>query len=190
MKIFLEAYELAKECHRKQRRRGSNDAYIKHPINVANNVFKCTSDIKLATIAILHDVIEDGGQHYYDEIHNNCNFDDIIDVLDILTYDDCSNLTKDEYIAKALTEDYRASIVKVFDRLDNIMSLDVETTDKKFISFRKYYIKKTRNTFLQDNTLDNTQFAYKELRTIIDVLNEMEKFIIYLEDKYKIKESE
>jgi (p)ppGpp synthase/HD superfamily hydrolase len=58
------ALSLAHEAHRTQKRKGTEIPYIAHPMAVASLVLEYGGSEDQATAALLHDVIEDGGEAY------------------------------------------------------------------------------------------------------------------------------
>lgn len=58
------ALALAHEAHRTQKRKGTEIPYIAHPMAVASLVLEYGGSEDQAIAALLHDVIEDGGEAY------------------------------------------------------------------------------------------------------------------------------
>lgn len=65
---FSEAVALAAEAHQGQIRKGAGTPYLAHPLAVAALVLEFGGDQDQAIGALLHDVLEDGGAHYAQQI--------------------------------------------------------------------------------------------------------------------------
>ncbi len=61
---FSTAVALAEAAHTGQTRKGTDLPYLLHPLAVASLVIEYGGDEDQAIAGLLHDVIEDGGQHY------------------------------------------------------------------------------------------------------------------------------
>ncbi|WP_104748933.1 RelA/SpoT family protein [Helicobacter cetorum] len=138
------ALALAVKCHKGQQRK-SGEPYIVHPICVASIVAFCGGDEAMVCSALLHDVVED----------TDCSIEyvrqefgqDIANLVDALTK--ITEIRKEELVVdaqnprmvvSALTfrkilisaiEDPRALIVKISDRLHNMLTLDALPNDKR-----------------------------------------------------------
>lgn len=69
-KRISDAFALAAQVHADQKRKGTNIAYISHPMAVASQVAVWGGDENQLIAALLHDVVEDGGIHYRDVIQH------------------------------------------------------------------------------------------------------------------------
>lgn len=130
------AYYFADQAHVGQFRR-SGEAYITHPLAVANILASVNMDYQSIMAAMLHDVIEDTG------ISKRAISDQFGDTVADLV-DGVSKLAKIEYesqaekqaqnfqkMAMAMAEDLRVIIVKLSDRLHNIRTLGAMPPEKK-----------------------------------------------------------
>ncbi len=125
--MIREAFEMAVEAHRTQRRK-SGEPYILHPIEVARI---CVEEIGLGPTAVvcalLHDVVEDTDVTLK-EIH--AKFGDRVSLivdgltkLDGLTDSEspqAENLTK---VLKTMVSDVRVVLIKMADRLHNMRTI-------------------------------------------------------------------
>jgi len=130
------AYYYAEQAHNGQFRR-SGEAYINHPLEVANILASIRMDHQALMAALLHDVIEDTGigkpaiAKQFGET-----------VADIV--DGVSKLAKIEYatqaekqadnfqkMALAMAKDLRVIVVKMSDRLHNMRTLGAMPLEKK-----------------------------------------------------------
>jgi len=134
---FVETLEYAKEAHKTQKRR-SGEPYIIHPILVAAIVASITEDAVMAQAALLHDVVEDT-LITIDEIESRFG-SDVAHLVNGLTKIDVlrdSHLipsnSNEKLIVSALSfrkmllasvEDVRVLVVKLCDRLHNMLTLD------------------------------------------------------------------
>ncbi len=139
-----QALEVAHRFHAGQTRKGGGP-YVTHPICVACIVAFCDGDEAMLCAALLHDVVED----------TECSIEyvarefgeDVANLVDALTK--ITEIRKEEFpmeaqdsklLASALTfrkilvgaiNDPRALIVKISDRLHNILTLDALPRDKQ-----------------------------------------------------------
>ena len=131
------ALEYSKEAHKTQFRK-SGEPYIIHPILVAGIVSSITTDESMAIAALLHDVVEDTDITIEEilELFGK----DVAHLVEGLTKIDTLrdselNLTKsnDKLVVSALSfrkmllasiEDVRVLVVKLCDRLHNMLTLD------------------------------------------------------------------
>ncbi|MBV5293529.1 MAG: HD domain-containing protein [Curvibacter lanceolatus] len=65
---FTQALTLASTAHEGQVRKGTTIPYITHPVVVAGLVAQYGGDEDQQVAALLHDVLEDGGPHYAQQI--------------------------------------------------------------------------------------------------------------------------
>ena len=128
-KLIQQAYSLAYEAHKDQRRR-SGEPYIMHPVAVAKILFDYGMDNECIVGALLHDVVEDTT---YDLAFIKEHFGEEVAVL----VDGVTKLgkiplsTKEEVQAEnirkmfiAMNQDVRVIIIKLADRLHNMRTLE------------------------------------------------------------------
>lgn len=128
-KLIQQAYSLAYEAHKEQRRR-SGEPYIMHPVAVAKILFDYGMDNECIVGALLHDVVEDTT---YDLAFIKEHFGEEVAVL----VDGVTKLgkiplsTKEEVQAEnirkmfiAMNQDVRVIIIKLADRLHNMRTLE------------------------------------------------------------------
>jgi (p)ppGpp synthase/HD superfamily hydrolase len=75
------ALALAIEAHDGQKRKGTEIPYIAHPMGVASIALDHGADEDQAMAALLHDAVEDGGQHYAKIIRDQFG-DRVADIVD------------------------------------------------------------------------------------------------------------
>lgn len=68
---FSEAVALSAEAHRGQIRKGAGTPYLAHPLAVAALVLEFGGDQDQAIGGLLHDVLEDAGEHYAERISDS-----------------------------------------------------------------------------------------------------------------------
>ncbi len=129
--LINKAVYWAKKYHGDQKRK-SGELYYTHPLEVAYMVsdYKLKTDIIAASI--LHDIIEDT-EVTVGMILDNFSWR-IAEMVDRLTRDrpDGSKLSVEEVLNKAYqTQDEEILLIKLFDRLHNLKTLDAITDDKK-----------------------------------------------------------
>ncbi|MCK9491105.1 MAG: RelA/SpoT family protein [Sulfurimonas sp.] len=136
-KRLQEALEYSKEAHEKQFRK-SGEPYIVHPILVATIVASITDDESMAIAALLHDIVEDTdvGIETITELFGS----DVSHLVEGLTKIDTirdielvPSSSNEKLIVSALSfrkmllasiEDVRVLVVKLCDRLHNMLTLD------------------------------------------------------------------
>ncbi|MDB2562600.1 RelA/SpoT family protein [Sulfurimonas sp.] len=135
--ILTKALEYSKEAHKSQTRK-SGEPYIIHPILVASIVASITNDESMVIAALLHDVVEDTDIDI-DEILNIFG-PDVAHLVEGLTKIDIirdselvPSASNEKLIVSALSfrkmllasiEDVRVLVVKLCDRLHNMLTLD------------------------------------------------------------------
>ena len=122
------AYEFAFTAHSGQFRR-SGDAYVTHPVAVANILSSLHMDEDSLSAAMLHDVIEDSGipksvleKEFNKEVANLVDGVSKLDKLNTTSKREAQleNLQK---MILAMSKDIRVIVVKLADRLHNMRTL-------------------------------------------------------------------
>lgn len=112
-KQYFKALKIAQEAHKGQYRI-TGESYINHSLRVA----KKQESIKGMILGLLHDVIEDCPQEYFDTIV--LEFPQLIESLNLITHD-TSKMSYEEYIDKICKyEDRDILLVKLADIIDNL----------------------------------------------------------------------
>ena len=135
-KMISKAFRLALHAHKDMRRR-SGEPYIYHPLAVA---YVTANDIGLGatsiTCALLHDVVEDT-DYTLDDIRDMFG-DEVARIIDGLTkiegVEDTQISAQAENFRKVLltlSEDVRAILIKLADRLHNMRTLDSMPREKQ-----------------------------------------------------------
>ena len=138
-----EALKFAKNAHKNQYRK-SGEPYIVHPILVAALVGYITKDKVMAVAALLHDIVEDTSYEVKDiEKHFSAEVAALVEALtkivEIKEENLAGNLDR-KSIATALSfrkillasiKDIRALVIKLCDRLHNMLTLEALEDDKK-----------------------------------------------------------
>lgn len=62
------AFEIANRAHQRQKRKGTSIPYISHPMSVAALILESGGTVDEACAGLLHDVLEDAGPEYAQEI--------------------------------------------------------------------------------------------------------------------------
>ncbi len=131
-----EAYRLAEEKHRPQRR-SSGEPYIIHPLSVAAILVELGMDSESIMAGLLHDVVED----------TDCTIEDIVAQFGrevALLIDGVTKLDKIPYSSReeqqaenlrkmlmAMAEDIRVIIIKFADRMHNLSTLEYVSPQKQ-----------------------------------------------------------
>lgn len=152
------ALQLAMKAHRKQLREGGGSYLTEHVYLVTSLLYeeyKNDSRINdLVTISLLHDVVEDGGVKItnIENLFGN-SISKSVALLSKTDEEEDSSLSQDEkYIVTQnyllrLSEDIDAAIVKLFDRLANIMSIMEDSVLSKHEKYLRY-IRETKNLYI------------------------------------------
>lgn len=143
IKIIKKAIKFAELKHINQKRK-SGEPYIIHPLETALNLINWNSDLNTVVAGILHDIIEDTNTSK-EEIERNFN-KEVANMVDIVSKvskfseknrgNEIKEIKKngDDYVMKmmlSITEDTRAIIVKLADRLHNMKTIQFLTNDKQ-----------------------------------------------------------
>ena len=133
--LVRRAYYYAEQAHDGQRRR-SGEAYVTHPLAVANILAEMHMDHQSLMAAMLHDVIEDTG---IAKDALNVQFGetvaDLVDGVSKLTQMDFQTKAEAQAenfqkMAMAMARDIRVILVKLADRLHNMRTLDAMPHEK------------------------------------------------------------
>lgn len=134
--LVKKAYQFSSRVHEGQKRK-SGDAFITHPLAVAQILVELEQDASIVAAAILHDVIEDG--HISPEELKKEFDEEIVRLVDGVTkLGKISFLSRDEHQAEnfrkmilAMAEDIRVIIIKLADRLHNMRTLEFLSPEKQ-----------------------------------------------------------
>lgn len=136
VEIITKAYEFAKKCHEGQIRE-SGEPYIVHPLAVANILATMHADRDTVCAGFLHDVIEDCNVTK-EEIAKmfNPTVAELVDGVTNLTQVDFKSKTERDYATKrkiilGINKDARIVIIKLADRLHNILTLQYKSPEKR-----------------------------------------------------------
>lgn len=130
------AYDYAELIHKNQKRLTGDD-YIKHPLNVVNILSTIKADFETLMAALLHDTITIGGISI-DDIKSKFGMDVALLVSGVtkinkLNYNGTTEATINNHrkILVGLTEDVRVIFIKLADRLHNMRTMYVLSSDKQ-----------------------------------------------------------
>ena len=133
---ILEAYEFGEAAHKGQTRQ-SGEAYITHPVAVAQELAEMHLDSEAICAAILHDVVEDTSASL-GEIQEKFGEDvaqivDGVSKLDQIQFRSRAEAQAESFrkMMLAMIEDIRVILVKLSDRLHNMQTLGAMPTSKK-----------------------------------------------------------
>ncbi|NOQ30619.1 MAG: RelA/SpoT family protein [Helicobacteraceae bacterium] len=219
------ALDFATDAHSLQQRK-SGEAYIIHPILVASIVAYISNDESMVIAALLHDVVEDT-EHTIENVESMYG-KDVAHLVEGLTKIDTirdvelvSANSNEKLITSALTfrkmllasvEDVRVLVIKLCDRLHNMLTLDALSPEKQLriseetlvvyspiahrlgISFLKNlledlsfkYLFSKEKTYIESELKENYQAIEIRLNTF---RAEVEKLLLrngFSEDEFKI----
>jgi len=138
------ALEFAKEAHKTQYRK-SGEPYIIHPILVAAITASISNDETMVQTALLHDVVEDTAYELEDILKNFGKdvaylVEGLTKIVEIRDEELVSSSSNEKLISSALTfrkmliasiKDVRVLVIKLCDRLHNMLTLDALRPDKQ-----------------------------------------------------------
>lgn len=186
MQRVRDAYALAAEAHREQRRK-TGEPYIIHPIAVARIV---AEELELGAnpviAAFLHDVVEDT-DYTIEDIRERFG-DDVAFLVGVVTkqkkdkYEKSKQVDNYRQILASVQYDVRAILIKLADRLHNMRTLDSMRPDKqmKIAGETDYFYAPLANRlglYHIKSELENLSFRYRCPREYaeIEALLEQEK---------------
>lgn len=133
-----EAYDYAEEKHRPQKRK-NGDPFIIHPLSTAYYLAQWRMGPKTIIAGLLHDVIEDTPVTFdeIEELYGN-DVADIVEAVTKVSYFTKENRAqmKANYLRKlfvSMIRDIRVIIVKIADRMHNLLTLKYMTPEKQKI---------------------------------------------------------
>lgn len=135
---LIRAYDYASQKHAGQKR-GSGEAYIKHPLRTARSCAKWRADKDVIMAALLHDVAEDSNTPL-SEIEKSFgpNVAAIVDAVTSLSDRDFDHHTLTKAQRDILSDaklqrkmNYKALLVKVADRIDNLQTMSGVKEEKR-----------------------------------------------------------
>lgn len=191
MMLIQQAYQLAEEAHRPQRRK-SGEPYIIHPIAVARIV--CV-ELRLGTnpiiTALLHDVVEDT-PHTIDDIREQFG-DDVAFLVQVVTkekkqeYEMSKQLDNFHQMLDSIHYDIRALLIKLADRLHNMRTLASMRADKqmKIAGETDYFYAPLANRlglYAVKSELENLSLRFRSPEEYAQIEQQVKQ---YTEDKYK-----
>ena len=177
MQLVRNAYELAAEAHKEQKRK-TGEPYIIHPIAVARIV---AEELELGAnpvmAAFLHDVVEDT-QYTIEDIRERFG-EDVAFLVGVVTkqkkekYDKSKQVDNYRQILASVQYDVRAILVKLADRLHNMRTLASMRPDKqmKIAGETDYFYAPLANRL----GLYHVRLSWKTCRSITVVLVSMNK---------------
>ena len=136
IETIMQAYEFGAKAHDGQKRQ-SGEAYISHPVAVAQELADMHLDAQAIVAAILHDVVEDTKASLV-EIEEKFGTEvavlvDGVSKLDQIKFHSRAEAQAESFrkMMLAMIEDIRVILVKLADRLHNMQTLDAMPADKK-----------------------------------------------------------
>ena len=125
-KLLVAAYQTAERLHREQRRR-SGEAYISHPVAVAQILADLGMTTPTLAAALLHDTVEDTG-YTLEDLRTEFGEEiaalvDGVTKLDKVTYGEASAAETVRKMVVAMARDIRVLVIKLADRLHNMRTL-------------------------------------------------------------------
>ena len=136
IETIVQAYEFGAAAHDGQTRK-SGEAYISHPVAVAQELADMRLDSQAICAAILHDVVEDT-EASLEDIETKFGQEvaalvDGVSKLDQIQFRSRAEAQAESFrkMMLAMIEDIRVILVKLADRLHNMQTLDAMPPDKR-----------------------------------------------------------
>ena len=132
----VRAYAFSNDAHTGQKRK-SGEAYITHPVAVAQELADMHLDVQAIIAALLHDVVEDTSaslEDIADEFGEEvAQLVDGVSKLDQIRFRSRAEAQAESFrkMMMAMIEDIRVILVKLADRLHNMETLGAMPTNKK-----------------------------------------------------------
>jgi RelA/SpoT family (p)ppGpp synthetase len=136
VETVVRAYAFGNDAHAGQKRK-SGEAYITHPVAVAQELADMHLDVQAITAALLHDVVEDTSaslEDIADEFgHEVAQLVDGVSKLDQIRFRSRAEAQAESFrkMMMAMIEDIRVILVKLADRLHNMETLGAMPINKK-----------------------------------------------------------
>lgn len=134
--MLREAYELAKEAHKTQKR-ATGEPYIIHPLATAEIMTELHVDKETLSAAILHDTVEDTDVTY-EELKEKfgVNVADLVEgvtKLSRITYSSREEMQAENFrkMFLAMAEDIRVVLIKLADRLHNMRTMKFKQPERQ-----------------------------------------------------------
>ena len=178
---ILKAYEYALKVHGTQTRK-SGELYISHPIYVAYLLSTLKADTDTICAALLHDVIEDGENITIEDIEACFGETTAILVdgvtkmkLDLFPNKEAQNNANTRKVIMGIKTDVRIIIIKLVDRLHNMMTLEYLPRNKQIqnaLETLEIFVPLAKHLGLHQikNILEELSFKYlnQELYNLIE----------------------
>jgi len=180
---IIKAYLFSEKAHKGQKRK-SGEPYIIHPLHVAYYLSEQKADEDSIIAALLHDVIEDTKVNV-DEIKENFG-ETVTDIIEGLTK---LKILKDEEYSrkdklarnlrkmfKSMEKDLRIIIIKIFDRIHNMETLEHVSREKQLSKVQETIdvfipITKILGLWKEKKQLEDLCFYYLENKKYIEIEN-------------------
>ena len=135
--VVERAFEVAERAHKGQLRK-SGDAYITHPVAVAEILLDFGLDANSIAAALLHDTVEDTS-YYQESLRKDFGAEvaslvDGVTKLDRLTYGPTAEAETVRKMVVAMAKDIRVLVIKLADRLHNARTwqyVEPESAERK-----------------------------------------------------------
>lgn len=141
--LIKKAYEFATNVHKDQKRK-SGELYIIHPLYVANILACLHADPDTICAGLLHDVIEDGENLTKEDIEKEFNLtiatltDGVTKMkLELFPNKEAQNNANTRKTIMSLKKDVRVILIKLADRLHNMLTLEHLPRDKQIQNARE-----------------------------------------------------
>jgi len=188
LNLIKKALFFAESKHKGQFRK-SGEPFIIHPIAVASMLVDLKADVDTICAALLHDTIEDTDTTKEEIIYEfNVDIANLVDGVTKFKDDGISSIEerKAQYIRKITTSifnDVRVVIIKLMDRVHNMMTLEYQKRDKQIKIAKEtldiyvpiaYYLGIYKVRFL----LEDLSFKYLDLDKYQEIENIRDEIII------------
>jgi len=142
VKLLKEAEKFARAAHKGQTRKYNGEAYISHPLRVANRLRALKFGYEIVAAGMLHDVLEDSTHTLRElQIRFGNNIADLVqEVTNPSKGSKKSRAERKEMDRKHLAEASKeAKIIKLLDRIDNLRDMNGAPSD-----FKRLYLEESK----------------------------------------------
>lgn len=163
---IMKAMMFATEKHKGQKRRFCDKPYVIHPKAVARILEKLGCSTLLIVAALLHDTLEDTDATY-DELVDTFGVE-VADLVFELSNRKPKSMSKHDYMVKKIQGlSFNALTIKLADRLHNILYLEFDRVDIKFV--KKYYFETVAmmDVVTLSGELDPQYTLYNDIKSIL-----------------------
>ena len=175
-----EAVQFSFIAHRKQKRKGTDIAYVSHPMIVGLILARLGADNRVVVAGILHDIIEDT-DYEKEDIENRFGeyVADLVEEVSETDRDLPYKERKERAAAKLYEVSEDAVLIKAADVLSNMIDLETDLKKNGEDSFNIFHTDKNQKIKQIERVVNILSFRLKDDELILNLketLNEIKKY--------------